>query len=69
MRKPVRKSSKKTQKNNFEERFAAMVKEYQEAKGILDSMAEGSSEYLAQKKHAISFLQTRNDTSIRDNEF
>ncbi|OCP85249.1 hypothetical protein [Vibrio parahaemolyticus] len=50
MRKPVRKSSKKTQKNNFEERFAAMVKEYQEAKGILDSMAEGSSEYLAQKK-------------------
>jgi len=37
MRKPVRKSSKKTQKNNFEERFAAMVKEYQEAKGILDS--------------------------------
>ncbi|EGQ9299311.1 hypothetical protein E4T16_22925 [Vibrio parahaemolyticus] len=50
MRKPVRKSSKKTQKNNFEERFAAMVKEYQEAKGILDSMAEGSPEYLAQKK-------------------
>ncbi|EGQ8038598.1 hypothetical protein DX888_24495 [Vibrio alginolyticus] len=50
MRKPVRKSSKKTQKNNFEERFAAMVKEYQEAKEILDSMTEGSSEYLAQKK-------------------
>lgn len=50
MRKPVRKSSKKTQKNNFEERFAAMVKEYQEAKEILDSMTEGSSEYLSQKK-------------------
>ncbi|EJG2022812.1 hypothetical protein BS026_RS05405 [Vibrio parahaemolyticus] len=50
MRKPVRKSSKKTQKNNFEERFAAMVKEYQEAKEILDSMTESSSEYLAQKK-------------------
>ncbi|GLR06410.1 hypothetical protein [Vibrio hyugaensis] len=50
MRKPVRKSSKKTQKHNFEERFAAMVKEYQEAKEILESMTEGSSEYLAQKK-------------------
>jgi hypothetical protein len=27
-----------------------MVKEYQEAKEILESMTEGSSEYLAQKK-------------------
>ncbi len=52
MRKPVRKSksSKKTQKNNFEERFAVMVKEYQEAKEILESMTEGSSEYITQKK-------------------
>ncbi|ABU69520.1 MULTISPECIES: hypothetical protein [Vibrio] len=50
MKKLVRKSSKKIQKNNFEERFSSMVKEYQEAKGILDSMTEGSSEYLSQKK-------------------
>ncbi|CAH1542320.1 conserved hypothetical protein [Vibrio rotiferianus] len=50
MRKPVTKSNKKTQKNNFEERFAAMVKEYQEAKEILESMTEGSPEYMAQKK-------------------
>ncbi|EDP59555.1 hypothetical protein [Vibrio sp. AND4] len=50
MRKPARKSSKKTQKNNFEERFALMVKEYQEAKENLDSMTEGSPEYLVQKK-------------------
>ncbi len=50
MRKPVRKSTKKTQKNNFEERFAVMVKEYQEAKEVLESMTEGSSEYINQKK-------------------
>ncbi|CAM2758688.1 hypothetical protein [Vibrio mytili] len=50
MRKPVRKSSKKTQKNNFEERFAVMVKSYQDAKEILDSMVEGTSEYITQKK-------------------
>ncbi|HCE1506697.1 hypothetical protein [Vibrio sp. YIC-376] len=50
MRKPVRKSTKKTQKNNFEERFAVMVKEYQEAKEVLESMTEGSSEYNTQKK-------------------
>lgn len=50
MRKPVRKSSKKTQKNNFEERFAVMVKEYQEAKEVLESMAEGTSDYITQKK-------------------
>ncbi|MBE3899395.1 hypothetical protein HJ158_09270 [Vibrio parahaemolyticus] len=50
MRKPVRKSTKKTQKNNFEERFAVMVKEYQEAKEVLESMTEGSSEYITQKK-------------------
>lgn len=50
MRKPVKKSSKKAQKNNFEERFAAMVKEYQEAKEVLESMTEGSSEYLTHKK-------------------
>ncbi len=50
MRKPVRKSSKKIQKNNFEERFGVMVKEYQEAKEVLESMEEGTAEYLSQKK-------------------
>lgn len=50
MRKPVRKSNKKAQKNHFEERFAVMVAEYQEAKAALDSMEESSSEYIAQKK-------------------
>lgn len=50
MRKPVRKSSKKMQKNNFEARFAVMVKEYQDAKDVLESMAEGTSEYITQKK-------------------
>lgn len=50
MRKPVRKSNKKIQKNNFEERFAVMVKQYQEAKDVLESMQEGTNEYIAQKK-------------------
>ncbi|HAS6346363.1 hypothetical protein LZU85_00160 [Vibrio sp. IRLE0018] len=50
MKKPTRKSSKKTQKNNFEERFAAMVTEYQEAKALLDAMEQGTSEYTNQKK-------------------
>ncbi|MBF9002409.1 MULTISPECIES: hypothetical protein [Vibrio] len=50
MRRPVRKSIKKTQKNNFEERFAVMVKQYQEEKEILESMVEGSPEYINQKK-------------------
>lgn len=50
MRKLLRKSSKKSQKINFEERFAVMVKEYLEAKEILESMTEGSSEFLTQKK-------------------
>ncbi|AVF93863.1 hypothetical protein NB525_11445 [Vibrio alginolyticus] len=51
MRKPVRKKSiKKTQKNNFEERFSMMVKEYQEAKETLESMEVGSKEYMVQNK-------------------
>jgi hypothetical protein len=50
MKKPVRKSNKKTQKNNFEERFSLMVKQYQEAKEVLESMEEGSSEYITQKR-------------------
>ena len=50
MRRPVKKSSKKIQKNNFEERFSAMVKEYQQAKETLESLIEGSPEYIKQKK-------------------
>ncbi|MDV6252947.1 hypothetical protein [Vibrio sp. EA2] len=50
MKKPVRKSNKKTQKNNFEEKFSLMVKQYQEAKEVLESMEEGSSEYITQKR-------------------
>ncbi|ELP5726844.1 hypothetical protein QTV44_000017 [Vibrio vulnificus] len=50
MKKPTRKSSKKIQKNNFEERFNVMVAEYQEAKSILDSLEQGTSEYAEQKK-------------------
>ncbi|MCR9345330.1 hypothetical protein, partial [Vibrio alginolyticus] len=45
-----KKSIKKTQKNNFEERFSMMVKEYQEAKETLESMEEGSKEYMVQNK-------------------
>ncbi len=36
-------------KNNFEERFALMVEEYNKAKEVLDSMEEGTSEYMTQK--------------------
>lgn len=50
MRKTIRKSNKKIQKNNFEERFAAMVKEYQDAKEVLDSIEQDSPEYMNQKK-------------------
>ena len=50
MKKAARKSNNKTQKNNFEERFALMVKQYQEAKEVLESMEEGSSEYITQKR-------------------
>ncbi len=50
MRKPVKKSSKKVKKNDFEERFALMVGEYNKAKEVLDSMEEDTSEYMTQKK-------------------
>ncbi|EGQ9234415.1 hypothetical protein F8Y91_18050, partial [Vibrio alginolyticus] len=43
-------SIKKTQKNNFEERFSMMVKEYQEAKETLESMEVGSKEYMVQNR-------------------
>ncbi|XAW88013.1 hypothetical protein ABDK09_00785 [Vibrio sp. CDRSL-10 TSBA] len=50
MRKPVKKSGKKIQKNNFEERFAQMAAEYQAAKEVLDAMDAGTAEHAAQKK-------------------
>ncbi|CAH0528683.1 hypothetical protein [Vibrio hippocampi] len=54
MKKPARRTGKKTSKmskNAFEERFSYMVQEYQQAKEVLDSMDEGSSEYAKQKVH------------------
>ncbi|WP_370689700.1 hypothetical protein [Vibrio coralliilyticus] len=50
MKKPLKKSSKKLRKSNFEERFSLMVAEYNKAKEVLDSMAEGSPEHIKQKK-------------------
>lgn len=50
MRKPVKKSSNKNRKSNFEERFSLMVAEYHKAKEVLDSMSEDSPEYAKQKK-------------------
>ncbi len=50
MRKPAKKSSKKIRKSNFEERFSLMVLEYHKAKEVLDSMTEGTLEYVKQKK-------------------
>ncbi|WP_131912400.1 hypothetical protein [Celerinatantimonas diazotrophica] len=50
MKRAVRRSGKKNQKSNFEERFASMVSEYHKAKEILDSMVEGTAEYVKQKK-------------------
>ncbi len=50
MRKPIKKSKNKTQKNHFEERFANMVKEYQDAKDVLESLEKDTSAYNTQKK-------------------
>ncbi|MGR5095272.1 hypothetical protein ACPV5O_06555 [Vibrio maritimus] len=50
MRKPVKKSSSKNRKSSFEEKFSHMVAEYQKAKEVLDSLAEGTAEYNKQKK-------------------
>ncbi|QSX33554.1 hypothetical protein JYB87_17890 [Shewanella avicenniae] len=40
----------KARKNNHEEKFESMVKEYQEAKTLLDSMDDGSDEQLQQQR-------------------
>ena len=50
MRKPMKKSNTRIRKNNFEERFSAMVAEYNKAKDLLDTMSEGTPEYAKQKK-------------------
>lgn len=51
MRKAAKKSSKKFQKSNFEEKFALMVAEYNKAKEILDTLMEGTPEHTKQKKN------------------
>lgn len=56
MRKPAKKSSKKTQRNHFEEQFSLMVTEYHKAKEILDSMAVSTPEYTKQKKKCDSLF-------------
>lgn len=48
--KKAKRMGKKNQKSNFEERFSLMVGEYHKAKETLDSMVEGTSEYVKQKK-------------------
>lgn len=51
MRKSKNKLKKKPTKSNYETKFEQMVGEYHAAKELLDSMAEGTSEHLKQKKH------------------
>ncbi|WP_342608868.1 hypothetical protein [Vibrio tritonius] len=50
MKRPYKKSTNRASKNNFEERFSAMVAEYQQAKDVLDSMEAGTPEHASQKK-------------------
>lgn len=50
-RKPAKKSNKKIRKSSFEEKFSLMVAEYHKAKEVLDSMGEGTPEYIKQKKN------------------
>jgi DNA-binding ferritin-like protein (Dps family) len=49
VKKQNKNSKKKMQKNNFEDRLEQLVKEYRDAKEILESYIEGSTEYKAQK--------------------
>jgi hypothetical protein len=60
MKKPVKKAGKKAgkkiRKSDFEEKFALMVGEYNQAKEVLDSMTEGTSEYVNQKKRCDSLF-------------
>lgn len=60
MKKAAKKSSKKIQKSNFEEKFSLMVAEYNKAKEILDALVEGTPEHTKQKKTAIGCLQALN---------
>ena len=50
MKKKRNVNQSKARKNNHEERFESMVKEYQEAKTLLDSMDEGSDAQLKQQR-------------------
>lgn len=56
MRKLGRKSSNKSRKSNFEERFSLMVADYNSAKEVLDSMNEDAPEYAKQKKKCDSLF-------------
>lgn len=50
MKKKRNVNQSKARKNNHEEKFESMVKEYQEAKTLLDSMDEGSDEQQKQQR-------------------
>lgn len=50
MRNRAKSTKSKSKKNNVEDRLTQLVTEYQEAKGILESIPEGTSEYANQKK-------------------
>ncbi|NVK24562.1 MAG: hypothetical protein HWE10_06520 [Gammaproteobacteria bacterium] len=49
MKKQNKNFKKKTQKNNYEDRLEQLVKEYRDAKQILESYVEGSTEYKTQE--------------------
>ena len=55
-------------KNDFEERFAHMVGEYNKAKEVLDSM-EVLQSILLRKNFAISYLQVLSDILIEVNNY
>lgn len=50
MKKKRNVNQSKVRKNNHEEKFESMVKEYQAAKILLDSMDEGTDEQLKQQR-------------------
>jgi DNA-binding ferritin-like protein (Dps family) len=49
VKKQNKNSKKKMQKNNYEDRLEQLVKEYRDAKEILESYVDGSAEYKAQE--------------------
>ena len=50
MSKIRQKASKKSKKNEFESRLNILVEEFNQAQEVLNSLVEGSAEFLAQKK-------------------